>query len=394
VNVLAWLADVEADLMEHLESPGPPHVRFGWSGGETMLSEREGALAANSTVRIHPATPKVRLWELLIKLRVDQLERQEAWKYAVSARAKVYAERARNSLTEKQVRLIAEADAGRLLPMGQDAPDGQWVDGLKEIDPETYVYSQHRGNPESPACRTLAENELKSEDAPEWRRLEGKRFLNGSVWRFRTTPWHFVMRKLHAERAMPFTEVELFEAVRLVQLEQAEQVALAIRRFVAQQDDSGYTNELLAVLWAQYRADAEAMRLEKPDETPVGGQGGDAVSAGRGAAVQQRDPEAVVGENRGDTSLPTVSRSAWVVLKRLVKSPTPLHRRDFAGKPDPDDQAFLLPSDEETIGDYLNELIEKRYATRPEGPRKGATATESGRRYVADHTEDPPCSPH
>ncbi|MFH1110709.1 MAG: hypothetical protein V1790_16150 [Planctomycetota bacterium] len=89
----------------------------------------------------------------------------------------------------------------------------------------------------------------------------------------------------------------------------------------------------------------------------------------------------------GDRALLKLSPPAWVILKRLVKSPTPLHRKDLAGKADPDDPAFLLPSDEETIGDYLTELIEKRFATRL-APRKGATATEAGRRYMIGHTED------
>jgi len=225
---------------------------------------------------------------------VDQLEREDAWKDAISARARIYAERTKKKLTAAQLRLITEADAGQLLSMGQDAPGGQWVDGLKEIDPEAYVYSQHRGNPESPACLILAENELKAEDAPEWRRLEGDRYLEGSVRRFRTTPWRFVLTKLHAERGMPFTELELFEAVRLLQFEKAEDVPLPIRQFIAQQDDSGYTDELLAGLWAQYRADVEAMGLEKPDEPPVSEE--TAAPAGEGGRQAKMLPGAAEGE--------------------------------------------------------------------------------------------------
>ena len=79
--------------------------------------------------------------------------------------------------------------------------------------------------------------------------------------------------------------------------------------------------------------------------------GGETARPWKPAAPTEYAPAAV--EKQGDKALPTVSRPAWVVLKRLVKSPTPMHRKDFAGKPDPGDRVFLLPSDEETIGDYL-----------------------------------------
>lgn len=113
----------------------------------------------------------------------------------------------------------------------------------------------------------LAEEELKSEDATERRRLVGDQFLDNGVWRQHITPWNFVLDKLIAERGMLFTEVELFEAVRHVQLEEAEEVDLAIRQFMVQQDDIGYTDELLAGLWTRFPADAEAIALEKPEAT-------------------------------------------------------------------------------------------------------------------------------
>lgn len=163
--------------------------------------------------------PKTRLFELLIKLRADQLDRETAWNNTVQARAKIIAQR-----------------------KGSTGP----------IQDET-------------GCLLLAEEELKSEDATEWRRLVGDRFLDNGVWRQHITPWNFVLDKLIAERGMPFTEVELFEAVRHVQLEEAEEVDLAIRQFMVQQDDIGYTDELLAGLWTRFPTDAEAIALEKPE---------------------------------------------------------------------------------------------------------------------------------
>jgi len=297
-NVLEWLADVEADLAEHVESPGRPNRTGGEQGGEVASLEPQGAVRPTEMpetgLQSRYAMPTIRLFELLIKLRTDQLDRESAWSKAIRARAKVIAKRAKRALTDAQRELIAKVDAGHLPPTGQDTPDGRWSDGLKEIDEQAYLFYQHRGDPESPACQILAENDLKRRNAPEWRRLEGNRFLDGAVWRFRTTPWRFVVGKLQAERGMPFTEVELFEAVRLLQLEEAEDVPLAIRQFIAQQDDSGYTNELLAGLWAQYRADAEAMRLEGPEETPVGGEmAAPAVERGRQAKTS---PGAAGGE--------------------------------------------------------------------------------------------------
>lgn len=191
--------------------------------------------------------PKIRLFKLLIKLRCDQLEREGAWQEAVQARAKVIAEREKKGLTIE----------------------------------EAYQSFKDR-----------AEAQLKREDAPEWRRLAGDRFLDNGVWRFRTTPWLFIWEKLQAERGMPFTEVELFEAVRLVQLEEGEKVDLAIRQFIAQQDDSGYTDELLAGLWAWFPADCKARGIERPNETQFGGgQGGETRKGpgGRFVAWLRRD---------------------------------------------------------------------------------------------------------
>lgn len=84
----------------------------------------------------------------------------------------------------------------------------------------------------------------------------------------------------------------------------------------------------------------------------------------------------------------TLSPSAWVILKRLVKSPTVLFRKDLAGKADPNDATFLLPNDEETIGDHITELIDRGFAIRAKGPRSGVTATEVGLQYVIDHPEN------
>lgn len=229
--------------------------------------------------------PGIRLFELLIKLRADQLDRESAWEKAVQSRAKVIAERAKASLTNAQNALIADVDAGRLpgtgqhvpdpdsrtntgdeggpppLRPGEDAPGYRWVAGLREIDEAAYDFSLHRRDPESPACRALAEAELKAEDALEWRRLEGDRYLDGRVWRFRTTPWRFVVGKLQTEKAMPFSKADLFEAVRLVQVEQPEAVPLKVRQFLAEQDDNGYTKELAAELWRDYRSDCDAIGM-------------------------------------------------------------------------------------------------------------------------------------
>ena len=253
-SIREWMADVEENLAMHAGSLG-----------EQTAEKRSSAYIQSSFVNEIAGTlsamPPIRLWQLLIPLRVDQLEREANWKKAVSAHAIIYAERARKNLTDAQELLVADVDAGRLLPFGQDSPEGQWIDGLKEIDEQAYNFYLHRGNPESLACQALAEEEMKATGAPEWRRLEGDRFQEGGVWRFRTTPWRFIISKLHAERAMPFTEVQLFEAVRLVQLEQADQVALAIRQFVAQQDDSDYTGELLSTLSFLYQSDCVSLGL-------------------------------------------------------------------------------------------------------------------------------------
>lgn len=91
------------------------------------------------------------------------------------------------------------------------------------------------------------------------------------------------------------------------------------------------------------------------------------------------------GVTAGDEPTVAVSRQAWVILKILVNSPTPLLRSDLTGKSDPDEATELLPNDEETIGDYLRELIGERLAERPYGNRKGAVATSAGRQYVASH---------
>ena len=209
--------------------------------------------------------PKTRLFELLIKLRADQLDRETAWQKAVQTRAEAIVQRARTSLTDKQRDLVAQVEAGRLPAIGLNAADGRWIDGLKEIDKQAYLFYRHHSDPGSTSNLMLAENELEKEDTTEWRRRAGDRFLDNGVWRFRKTPWHFVLDKLKAERGMPFAEEELFEAVRHVQLEEAEKVDLAIRNLIMQQDDSGYTYELLAGLWSRFPADAEAMALEKPE---------------------------------------------------------------------------------------------------------------------------------
>jgi len=266
-NVLEWLPDVEADLVEHVKPPVEPRSGGG-RGGETVSLELQGAVRPTATpeigLRSRYAMPKVRLFELLIKLRVDQINRESAWTGLIAARAEVIAERAKANLTDAERIRIAMLDAGQLPPPRTSTPDGcDWIDGLREIDPAAYSFCEqnHCRNADSPGCLGLAEDELKTEDAPEWRRLAGDRYLDGAVWRFRTTPWRFVMRKLHVERAMPFTEGELSEAVRLVQLEQAEQVALAIRRFAGLQDDSGYTDQLLADFRAEYPDDVETLGL-------------------------------------------------------------------------------------------------------------------------------------
>ena len=105
---------------------------------------------------------RIRLFDLLIKLRTDELERYTAWQNAIRQRAKAF------------------------------------------------------GDPGTLAARIQAENALKDEDAPEWCRLEGDRYLEGKVWKFRTTLWKFVVAKLQSDRALTIEEVELFEAVRSV----------------------------------------------------------------------------------------------------------------------------------------------------------------------------------
>lgn len=282
-NVLAWLADVEADLVERVKPPGQPNRTGDGQGDEASSLERQGTVRPTvmlgSGSRTRHAAPKVRLFELLIKLRVDQVTRETAWTDSIRARAEVIAERARATLTDKQRIRIAMLDAGQLPPTRTKTPDGcDWIDGLREIDPEAYSFCEqnHCRNADSPGCLGSAEEELKAEDAPEWRRLAGDRYLDGAVWRFRTTPWRFVIRKLQTERAMPFGEIALFEAIRLVQLEQAEEVDLAIRQFVAQQDDSGYTNELLAYFRVVYLDDAVSLGLSESDEAPPTNEQGNA----------------------------------------------------------------------------------------------------------------------
>ena len=83
--------------------------------------------------------PNIRLFELLIKLRVDELDRETAWQNAVRAKAEFIAERARKRLTKAQQRLIAEVDANRvpptLPPSGQHQPDPNYTTAPGEESP-------------------------------------------------------------------------------------------------------------------------------------------------------------------------------------------------------------------------------------------------------------------
>jgi hypothetical protein len=152
---------------------------------------------------------------------------------------------------------------------GEDAPGFRWIAGLREIDEQAYLFHQHRGNPSSSACQTLAESELKNEDAPEWQRR-------------RRSPWTFVVEQLWLDRACvcakrgtmfqnlgSFDEA-LCQAARHAWAYGPVQVDPIALGFLREQDESGYTEALVTALWAEYRSDCEAMRLETPDDTPVG----------------------------------------------------------------------------------------------------------------------------
>lgn len=85
----------------------------------------------------------------------------------------------------------------------------------------------------------------------------------------------------------------------------------------------------------------------------------------------------------GGDSSPVLKRPAFVMLKLLARSASPMKRGDFANKPDPDDEKFTLPSDHKTIGNYVHTLIEAGFA-KSHGERSGVAITESGRKFVTD----------
>lgn len=230
----------------------------------------------------------VRLFHLLAPLRSDQFEAEQAWEQAVDERRLVIA---RRRLTARQRKLVAEVDTGRLLALGQDAPDGQRIKGLKEIDEQAYHFYLHRGNPSHLFCRQIAEYELERERAPEWQRAYGNEDTADarSIWEkldetfnrgYRPprdrpgTPWRFVVNRLLSERAMPFDEATLSQAVLFIQVRKDRDVDPDVRKFVTDQDDRGYTNVLLRELWELYRSDAERLRLPKLEEAPPGNGGG------------------------------------------------------------------------------------------------------------------------
>lgn len=154
-------------------------------------------------------------------------------------------------------------------------------------------------------------------------------------------------------------------------------------------DDSEFFSKL-RLMFFRALSHAATYALERDRAARVVGDSSEARQATEAPSKAKTRARPVDNDPKEDEHrmLPTLSRPLLAILKRLVASPTPLHRSDLAGKADPGDSKFLLPSDEETIGDYLNQLIDKKYADRPFGPRKGAVATEMGKRFVVEHRSD------
>ena len=107
--------------------------------------------------------------------------------------------------------------------------------------------------------------------------------------------WDFAVEKLWldrgclcADRGTMFKDLASFDGglnntARFTCAYGAVKVNAVILRFLREQDESGYTRELIEALWAKFPADCKAIGIGKPDETPSGGgQGGEAAMARNG----------------------------------------------------------------------------------------------------------------
>lgn len=212
----------------------------------TTASELKGA--------IDPARFPIRILRLLTSLRMDRINKDTAWKEAISTRARAITERDAHHLTEQGRELIALVDKGELREFGQRNGRGELIGGkgLKEIDEAAYQFYQHRGNPDSLAAESFAENELKDEDAPAW--------MN-----WHRTPWRFAIEKLWTDRGClrapqggPFASFDQFEeslneATYAFRTTDVEAVILG---FLREQDEAGYADKLIASTRSAFPDDA------------------------------------------------------------------------------------------------------------------------------------------
>ncbi len=213
-----------------------------------------------SNFRHNHITKKIYLFDELEKLRCQHLVDEEAWQKAIDARAKAVAER---KLSEDSEQRLADADAGKITFEGNLHPDGMYCFlGLRDIDQHAYNFSTHRGDPESPSCRGIAEEELKKESAPQW--LCYCRSL-----------WNIVVKtiwqdhgKCCAEYRNVFSdfdsfEIALFEATCIAK----NDLLIAnpiIRQLIRQLEESGYADNLLSKLLAEYPDKAKVAKITNP----------------------------------------------------------------------------------------------------------------------------------